>query len=465
MIRRIKRARLVRMASFRLAVLGTLLSTLAAMLAFALIYNATASAARHNLAPALTQARAALLAQGASATALGKQDASADALGKQDGSADALRAPVARAAQGRDGLFYALFAPDGRELAGNLPLRAAAPGWRVLNRWAGDQLPDGMQEIIGLETALAQGGTLFIGADASALAALNRRIAYIFASVFGIALGLGLLISLVIALFSLQRVQAISRTSREIIAGDLSRRVKLYGHDDELDVLTAEVNTMLATVEGLVLNARHVTNAIAHDLRSPLARLRNFLKTAPPDASALAEATARTEEILKLFAAMLQIAEVEAGAVRGRFTRVDLTALCLSLAETYENVAEDLGQDFQAEIAPGLALRGDAKLLAQMLVNGIENALRHCPPGTAIRLRAQPQGSWIEISISDRGPGIPAALREAAFGPFVRLAPQAPGTGLGLSLVRAVARLHEGEAALLDNAPGLILRLRLPAPV
>lgn len=263
MIRRIKRARLVRMASFRLAVLGTLLSTLAAMLAFALIYNATASAARHNLAPALTQARAALLAQGASATALGKQDASADALGKQDGSADALRAPVARAAQGRDGLFYALFAPDGRELAGNLPLRAAAPGWRVLNRWAGDQLPDGMQEIIGLETALAQGGTLFIGADASALAALNRRIAYIFASVFGIALGLGLLISLVIALFSLQRVQAISRTSREIIAGDLSRRVKLYGHDDELDVLTAEVNTMLATVEGLVLNARHVTNAIA----------------------------------------------------------------------------------------------------------------------------------------------------------------------------------------------------------
>ncbi|WBO59560.1 HAMP domain-containing histidine kinase [Acidocella sp. MX-AZ03] len=404
MIRRIKRARLVRMASFRLAVLGTLLSTLAAMLAFALIYNATASAARHNLAPALTQARAALLAQAASADARTEQNGSADALTENDGSADALQGPVTRAAQAPGTLFYALFAPDGRELAGNLPLRAAAPGWRVLNRWAGDQLPDGMQEIIGLETALAQGGSLFIGADASALAALNRRIAYIFASVFGIALGLGLLISLVIALFSLQRVQAISRTSREIIAGDLSRRVKLYGHDDELDVLTAEVNTMLATVEGLVLNARHVTNAIAHDLRSPLARLRNFLKTAPPDAAALAEATARTEEILKLFAAMLQIAEVEAGAVRGRFTLVDLTALCLGLAETYENVAEDLGQDFRAEIAPGLALRGDAKLLAQMLVNGIENALRHCPPGTAIRFRAQPQGGWIEITISDRGP-------------------------------------------------------------
>lgn len=432
------------MASFRLAVLGTLFSTLAAVIAFALLYGASFRATRATYMPQVNSTRAALLAKAA--------------------TPQALAAEVAREAAGNGRMVFALTDAAGHLVAGNIAMPSPATGWRVLTSWT-DRLPRGVEAIAGSGTPAPGGGMLFIGVDASPFARLNGEIAYIFAGVFGLTLGFGLLTSLVIALYSRQRVQAISRTSREIMAGDLSRRVKLYGTDDELDVLTAEVNQMLATVESLVQNARHVTNAIAHDLRSPLARLRNHLRTAEPGAAALAEALSRTDEILKIFNAMLQIAEVEAGAVRGRFTRVDLSALCEDLVETYESVAEDRGQPFAADIHPGLAVLGDAALLTQMIVNGIENALRHCPPGTPVRLTASRHGEMAEICIIDRGFGVQELKREAAFGHFVRLdeARAGPGTGLGLALVRAVTALHEGEAMLLDNDPGLILRLRLPA--
>lgn len=432
------------MASFRLAVLGTLFSTLAAIIAFALLYGASFRTTRATYAPQVAQIRAALLAQAA--------------------TPQALAAAVTREAAGNPRAVVALSDAAGHLLAGNIAMPAPAAGWKMLTRWS-DDLPPGMQAAAGIAAPAPGGGMLFIAVDASAFAQLNGEIAYIFAGVFGLTLGFGLLTSLVIALYSRQRVQAISRTSREIMAGDLSRRVKLYGTDDELDVLTAEVNQMLATVEALVQNARHVTNAIAHDLRSPLAKLRHYLKTAEPGAPTQAEALGRTEDILKIFNAMMQIAEVEAGAVRGRFVHVDISGLCEDLAETYETVAEDCRQPFSAAIAPGLAVRGDAALLTQMIVNGIENALRHCPAGTPVKLRATRFGGMVEVCIIDHGLGVPESMRDAAFGHFVRLdaARSGPGSGLGLALVRAVATLHAGEAALLDNHPGLILRLRLPA--
>lgn len=433
------------MAGFRLAVLGTLFSTLAAVIAFALLYNASFRTTHATYGAQVQELRETLLARAATLPALAQE---------------------VREAAGSRLVVLALSDAAGHQLAGNIAMPDPAKGWQVLTRWA-DTLPPGMEAAAGDVAPAPGGGRLFVGVDATPFARLNHAIAYIFAAVFGFTLGFGLLVGLVIALYSHRRVQAISRTSREIMAGDLSRRVKLYGTDDELDVLTAEVNQMLATVESLVQNARHVTNAIAHDLRSPLAKLRTYLQSAPPDAASLANAQARTEEILKIFNALLQIAEVEAGAVRGRFVRVELSALCADLAEIYESVAEDLSQPFTAEIAPGLAVMGDKALLTQMIVNGIENALRHCPPGTKVRLIAMRVDEMVEVSIIDEGPGISEAQREAVFGHFVRLdeARTGPGTGLGLglALVRAVAQLHQGEAALLGNAPGLILRLRLPA--
>jgi len=226
--------------------------------------------------------------------------------------------------------------------------------------------------------------------------------------------------------------------------------------------LFSVLSTLYPPVEILVQNARQATSNIAHDLRTPLARLREYLaaaERAAPGAPVLAGALARTDEIIKIFSAMLQIAEVEAGAVRGRFTRIDLTLLC-------QNLAEDRDQAFCADIEPGLAaVQGDAALLTQALVNGIENALRHCPRGTLVRLKAGRHGDEVEISIIDRGSGIPETQRELVFQHFVRLdsARAGPGNGLGLALIRAVAALHQGEAVLLDNDPGLVLRLRMPA--
>lgn len=443
MIRRAERASIFRMASFRLAVLGTLFSTLAAVIAFALLYSATFRATRATYEPQVNETLAALLARASTSQALTKE--------------------VAHNAAAKGRMVFGLTDAAGHLVAGNIPIPSAT-GWEVLTSWT-DSLPTGMKAVAGSSIEAPGGGILFVGADASSFATLNSEIAYIFAGVFGITLGFGLLTSLVIALYSRQRVQAISRTSREIMAGDLSRRVKLYGTDDELDVLTAQLNQMLATVESLVQNARHVTNAVAHDLRSPLARLRNYLRTAEPGAAVQANALARIDEILQIFNAMLQIAEVEAGAVRGRFTVVNLSTLCNDLVETYENVAEDRGQPFSADIHPELTVLGDVALLTQMIVNGIENALRHCPPGTPVRLNARRFGEKVEINIIDSGAGIPESQREAVFGHFVRLDEARTGssTGLGLALVRAVAVLHQGEATLLDNEPGLILRLRLPA--
>ena len=196
-----------------------------------------------------------------------------------------------------------------------------------------------MRGIDGIGTRLPGGETLFIGEDASAFVALNSDIAYLFAGIFGFTIALGLLAALLIAYYSLKRVSAISQASQEIMAGDLSRRIKLYGTDDELDFLTADLNEMLTAMQQLVENARQVTSDIAHDLRSPLTRLQSQLEAArraaaasalpPPSAElVLTAALRRLDDVFGIFNALLQIAEVEAGVARGQFSLIDLSALC-----------------------------------------------------------------------------------------------------------------------------------------
>ncbi|OYV25038.1 MAG: hypothetical protein B7X08_07195 [Acidocella sp. 20-63-7] len=441
------------MASFRLAVLGTLFSTIGAVIVLALIYMATRIAAYEELAPIVMGDRA---------------DVVSDALSDHVTVAKEILTTIAA---GRGHTYYALQAPDGRIRIATVPMPSDPTKWQSLTSLQDPTMPHGVQRIDGIGKALPDGDMLFIGEDASVFAALNQRIAVIFGIVFGAMIGLGLLASMLIAAYSLKRVRAISDASATIMTGDLSRRIESYGIDDELDVLTEELNRMLEMIEHLVENARQVTSDIAHDLRSPLTRLHDRLLriarlTAVRNDSALAaelETTlAQTDLIISLFTALLRLSEIEAGALHGGFLPVNLSALVRTIGDEFAAVAADQDQVLHVDVADHLYIQGDTALLAQMIVNMVENAIRHCPESTPMTLSlAQTEDGGIRLEMADSGPGIPEADRDRVFQRFVRLdcSRHMPGHGLGLPLVRAIAALHGGSATLLDNYPGLRVRI------
>lgn len=450
------RGNVFRMASFRLAVLGTLFSTIGAIVVFALIYGAIFYATKAEFGPIIDSERAELFA-----------DMAANHL--------SLKEAVEQDLQSAPENFYALTDARGNFLAGNIELPPDPLEWQSLNRWNLQTLPAGVSQIDGIGQRLPDGGILFIGENASAFAALDTRIAYVFAGVFGVTIGLGLLVSLLIANYSLRRVSAISDTSRSIVEGDLAGRIKLYGNDDELDFLTNDLNKMIEAMQSMVENVRQVTSDIAHDLRSPLTRLREKLEGASRKASVadidrhsseeiFKAALSQIDQILVIFNGLLRIGEIEAGAAQGGFSLVNISALCHHLIDTYEIVAEDNGQTITGQIEDGLWAHADIELLTQMIVNLLENAIRHCPPCTAINVRAVRTDKLLTLSVADDGPGIPEADRERVFKRFVRLdkARQSQGNGLGLALVKAIVVMHRGDIVVGDNQPGLIMRIMLP---
>lgn len=443
------------MASFRLAVLGTLFSTLGAVVVFGLIYVATFHAAQAEFEPIIATTRH-------------------DLLMRSEREKIPLSQALAEVIADTHHSYFALTDADGLPLGGNISMPADPLQWQTLTRWDDFPLPDHVLEIDGVATLLDNGDVLFIGENASAFVRLNERIAYLFAGIFGFTIALGLLAATLIAYYSLKRVTAISQTSQDIMAGDLSQRIKFYGVDDELDFLTADLNEMLSTMQMLVENSQQVTNDIAHDLRSPLAKLRDYLEGARREASQagdiretepiFAEALQKLDNIFKIFDAMLRIAEIEAGAVRGLFTVFDLSALCRSLLESYEAVAEDERQILTGEIEDGAQMSGDQALITQMLVNLIENAIRYSPPGTRLKLTVIKAEEHMVIEMADGGPGIAESDHERVFKRFVRLdsARRTQGNGLGLPMVKAITGLHEGSIRLIDNRPGLTVQVNLP---
>ena len=262
----------------------------------------------------------------------------------------------------------------------------------------------------------------------------------------------------------LRRVDAVNRTARAIIDGDLSRRIPVVGSHDELGGLAEGLNRMLARIEELMESLRHVTSDIAHDLRTPLGRLRQRLEASRIKTSSTAEyeaaidaAIADTDAILKTFEALLRIAQIEAGARRARFENTDLSAVAENVFEAFAAVAEDEGKRLDARIESDISVNGDRELLTQMLANLTENALRHTPAGTVVEVRLERVNGSARLTVSDTVPGIPAEDREQVFRRFYRLdaSRSTPGSGLGLSLVAAVAKLHDATISLEDNAPGV----------
>lgn len=267
------------------------------------------------------------------------------------------------------------------------------------------------------------------------------------------------------------RLDAINRTSREIMAGDLSRRVPVGRTGDEFDSLSENLNRMLDRTERLMRGMREVTDSVAHDLRTPLTRLRNRLEGVSRrlepesgEAGAIEAAIAETDGLIATFNALLLIAEAEAGAAREAMENLDLREIVEGVTELYAPLADE--KQISLEVTPSGAavIRGNKTLSSQALANLIDNAIKYTPPGGRVRVSIEERPEGVALSVADTGPGIPAADRIRALERFVRLeaSRNSPGTGLGLSLVAAVARLHDADLMLDDNKPGLIATLLFP---
>ncbi len=266
-----------------------------------------------------------------------------------------------------------------------------------------------------------------------------------------------------------RRLTDVTLTLQRVAGGDLSTRLAVSGRGDDLDLISHEINQTLCRLGALVDAMRQVSADIAHELRTPLNRLRIHVEQAARNAAVLAPveddlaaAIAQSEAIDQTFSALLRIAQIEAGARREKFAPVDLAALLGDVGEVYAEVAEDAGQSLRCDLDGAAWVMGDRELLTQAFANLIENAVRHCPQGTAIRCEVRAEGNRVTASVLDTGPGIPAAERELVLRRLYRLEKSrtTEGTGLGLSLVKAVADLHGAGLALSDALPGLRVDLQ-----
>ena len=283
---------------------------------------------------------------------------------------------------------------------------------------------------------------------------------------------LGLLGGALMSRNMLQRLDAINRTSGEIMAGDLTRRVPRTGSGDEFDTLAENLNRMLDRIERLMKGLREVTDSVAHDLRTPLNRLRNRLEESAArlsasgtQASEIERSIAETDQLIGTFNALLLIAETDAGTTRAAMTALDLQSVAADVVELYEPLADERGVKLTLVPSGDVAIEGNRSLIAQALANLVDNAIKYTPADGAVRISAHTGENSVELSVSDSGPGIPLEDRARVVDRFVRLeaSRHSPGTGLGLSLVAAVAHFHNAELSLEDNAPsGLKAVLRFP---
>lgn len=283
-----------------------------------------------------------------------------------------------------------------------------------------------------------------------------------------ITLMLALLGGLLLSRQMLRRVDTIARTSRQIIDGDLTKRVKVRGTGDEFDRLSTNFNEMLDQIERLLIGMRAVTDSVAHDLGAPLTRLKNRIELTlrgNPDLDAyrstLQSAIKETDHIHSTFDALIDIARAEASAANFEMKLLDLAELSGELLELYEPVANERNLHLESSLPPSPPVLANRQTLAQAFTNLLDNAIKYTPEGGTVRLKLTTNAEQVQLTLEDSGPGIPPADRERVLQRFVRLekASATPGTGLGLSLVAAVAKLHRATLELGDNQPGLRVKL------
>lgn len=387
---------------------------------------------------------------------------------------DALNMAVIDRTLSRDSFLYLLIDAEGNRVSGSLnvsPIQDYEGGtvWHTFPMT--DTLPDGRvvrPQSRGVQMTLRGGEQLFVGQSLGDTEAYLGRLTQALWGAMGIVVLLGLIGGLLVSR-NLERSMA--RLNRAVLAvqdGDLKARVAVRGSGDELDELGQGLNGMLDRLEASMASIRHAGDAIAHDLRSPLTRMRAKLEVALIDAEAgkvsgteaLELALSEADDLLKTFNTVLAIARLQAAAGSGNIPdsrRFDAGELAADLAELYEPAGEDKGLEFSAEIERGLEVMGNRPFLTQALANIIDNAIKYTPEGGAVMLRARRRSSGeIEFSVTDTGPGVPEEDRERVIERFVRLdnSRTEPGSGLGLALVGAVMEAHNGRIQL-DEGPGV----------
>jgi signal transduction histidine kinase len=371
----------------------------------------------------------------------------------------------------QDTEVYLLVTPDGRKIVGNIfgwtqksapldsltDLAVMRNGRPSLSRLLSRLLPDGSILVVGRDLqdqreieglvwhALLAGGAVALLLAVGGALLFRRQLEH--------------------------RVGSIRRTALEIEAGDLSRRIPISDSEDEFALLNRDINRMLDRIEHLMDGVRYVSNAIAHDLRTPLGRIRSRLEEAlsPGNSTAQLAGTARfaihqVDELIQLLDRLLQIAEAESGARRQSFARVSLASVLSDVVELYDASAEAEGITLDSKIEGRPIALGDKNLLMSALANLIDNALKYAGSGSAVQVRAIEERDTVSLVVQDDGPGIPPTERARVVDRFYRLdqSRSVRGNGLGLSIVTAIASLHWGELDLADASPGLIARIVLP---
>ena len=347
----------------------------------------------------------------------------------------------------------------GKVLAGNLPYVQC------------DQPP---QLLLGRCARLTDTVTVYVGRDTAAMNVTRERILRAFGWVALGTCAFSILGGLFLGRRFMAQVDAITQTCERVIAGNLNERIPLRGRGDEWDRLARAINEMLDRISALLENLQQVSSDVAHDLRTPLTRLRHRLETAREKSTGIADYSAAishaledTDQLLSMFSALLRISQIEAGTRVQTFSPVALTGLLERMYQLFAPVAEDCGRELARELQGGLAIRGDEELLTQLFSNLIENALRHTPAGTKIRLRLAAANGEIVATVIDDGPGVPPEDYAKVTRRFYRGSSSrtSDGHGLGLSLVAAIAQLHGARLLLADAAPGLHVAVAFRSPL
>lgn len=369
-------------------------------------------------------------------------------------------------------LEYWVTNANGERIIGDLPQMEGPNGWRRIVLSDGAQGADGRDEMLVLTESLPNGVRLSVGEDLRRVGAFREAALKTLAMVGVIAVLLCLIAGLIVTRRALTRMEALNATMRKVAAGDLSARFPSVDErkTNDIEEIGVGVNAMLDRIEELIDGLRRVTRDVAHDLRTPLSHLQQRLERAKeaetPEAclATVESAQEKTTEILKSFDAILRLAEIEAGSAKRRFEIVDLATLAEKAADAYRPDIEDSGRMLRISGLEAAEVFGDRDLILQALANLIENAMRHTPKGAAITLQTIARNDGAVLEVADNGPGIPAGERENMLKPFARLdaSRSTPGSGLGLSMVAAIARLHGAELILSDNNPGLRISLSFP---
>jgi signal transduction histidine kinase len=408
----------------------------------------------------------------------------------QAGGAERLAAIVAQRSAEPGSSLYLLVDPTGRRVAGNLDrmpseLQGATAGsvFKYVRRTE-EQRGAGPRLAVGVPLPVPGGLILIVGRDIEDLSRFARTMGQLGLWSIALLAVLGIGAGVAASRSVLRRIEAITAASRTIMAGDLSKRLPLHGSGVELDRLTESLNAMLARIEELIVALREVSDNIAHDLKTPLNRLRNRAEAAlrdPEGAASYREGLVKTieeaDELIKTFNSLLLIARLEAGAVAESMAPVDPASIVADVSELYEPVAEEAGLALETSAAEGLSVFVNRELVGQAVANLVDNAIKYsqgevCSQNASANGASRPKvsigvtrdGGNVKIVIADEGPGVAPQDRQRALQRFVRLekSRSRPGSGLGLSLVAAVARLHGGSIRLEDNAPGVRAILTLP---